>query len=291
MRQDNLPTLIEGMLQAARLTVYTPFPTIMHTCREAREFVLRKGGIGRIELVHLEDVDCDVPLRTFDPLIDTLYWPATQHMSFSDYLDGYNGVNPALDASQARQLRHLAIEWGMMNAFPLRLVEYILQSCPDLETISVVFPHLPNMNKWTDRFPPPAGRCRLRQLTDVEESTMMIMLPNLDLDWYASLRPNPEGPQLASVEEFVMSLRISLDTYGELALKRMLLRYTGNAWNAEERRFERPVLISKMFTEYRAGSWVLDIGKPEADEKAKAKGDTSKQQGTLRRLYSSLRRS
>ncbi|KAH8878775.1 hypothetical protein GQ53DRAFT_850042 [Thozetella sp. PMI_491] len=263
VRPQHLPTPGSQRQNPVPLTVRTAFPAMMHACREAREFVLRQAGISNIKLIYNPQSDCLIPTRRFDPSLDTLYWPATLYMDFSPYIQGYNGNAPVLDSAMSQQLKHLAIEWGMMHSVPLRFVEYIMSSCPALETISVVFPHTPGKSKWTDRFAPPEGRCKLRVIGVQEgESTSLTEQGAGEMVSAMPLLPDPKDPYLGSINGFVDSVIKYLDIYGRSTAESIRESQRGIESNSisirlcgydlNEMRFTRLVVQPAMFTEYKA---------------------------------------
>lgn len=284
---DNVPSV-------PPLLVYTSYPALMHTCQEARKFVLQNNAIGRIKLVGNPRSGCLVAIRDFDPSIDTLYWPASQYMGFTDYILGQNGISPALEATVAKQLRHLAVEWGMMNSFPIRFVEYILESCPALESISVVFPHVPGKRTWTDRFPPPEQFSRLRRMEAEEQRHFELQLQNpAEVTWYMEPVPSlSTEPHFITADKFLESLIETLNTYGAVVVERMH-QYNGRLWNLETKRFDGLAVVPKMFIEYRNGQWLSTIGEETAGEDSVdvTKNDIQKKaQRTMNKLSSSLKK-
>ncbi|KAH8891247.1 hypothetical protein GQ53DRAFT_841630 [Thozetella sp. PMI_491] len=312
-QSQNIPKLVNGKLQAEPLIVQPAFPALAHVCHESRQLAI-EGKLGETRLVPNAEAACLVPTRPFDPSLDTLYWPARQYLSFADFLGGYNGDTPLLGSSTAKKLKHLSIEWASMHSYPRRLVEYILESCWSLETLSVVFPHVPGKHNWTDAFPAPTRRSRLRLIGDDEAKSIKLTLQDPgEQDWYASLIPNPRGPYIELAYEFMESLRSSFDGQGVSVMKTLARSrgagwYRGTTWSVEEDRFTGLTIVPEMFVEYRPGRWFPDSdggGFPDeqadadvADKKPGIAGQifsnaglaaSNKTSGVIGRLYSSIR--
>jgi hypothetical protein len=151
----------------------------------------------------------------------------------------FRGIDPATAyPAETRRLRHLAVEWEAVNSFPLEFVQYILQHCPDLQSVAVMF---------GDHTLPENKRCWLREVEPAEQSRVKtkISADNSILDMYGL------GAREVSAGKFMESLRSILDRYGDMAVSRMAEPYTGDLYNAQDKRFNRLILLPKLLVVYQ----------------------------------------
>ncbi|KAH6624318.1 hypothetical protein B0J18DRAFT_174806 [Chaetomium sp. MPI-SDFR-AT-0129] len=148
------------------MLVQTVFPALMHTCRESREYTRNLSGI---IFQYTPPAGCDVPYRLFRPELDTAFWDENvQNSLWASYFEAGHDKWLA-------QLRHLAVPSA--TAFVgQHMTECIMEHCPRLRTLSVVFPDSTDYNRVQTRFEEPtARRARLVEIPgDHARRTMVV---------------------------------------------------------------------------------------------------------------------
>lgn len=137
------------------MLVQTAFPVLMHTCRESRAYTRNLSGIN---FQYTPQAGCDLPHRLFRPELDTAFWDENvQPCLWGPYFEAGHDKWLA-------QLRHLAVPSA--TAFVgQHMSECIMDHCPQLQTLSVVFPDSTDYNRVQTRFArPTARRARLVEI-------------------------------------------------------------------------------------------------------------------------------
>jgi hypothetical protein len=147
---------LDGPVQP--FVVDTAWPASAHVCRASREAVL---GSEHLRLRYSPSAGFAVPFRTFDPVIDTLYWNFEQGRAMRDFL------NDLENAPLVSTLCHIAVDLAAMCEPSLLLanISHLIRTSPvSLRTLSVVLPDSSTTHPDGTSFLPPARRCQLRDL-------------------------------------------------------------------------------------------------------------------------------
>jgi hypothetical protein len=218
------------------MTVDTAFPALMHTCRESRDFVLRRGGL---RFRPCPEAGCDSPFRDFRPELDTVFWNEDLYDPLWSYVD-----NTDAHARWLSQLRHLAIP-SSTSLIGQHTTECVIEHCPELQTFSVVFPDSETGGKPQLSFAEPQRRCKLRRICP-ERARLMTVEPNT-WEWAPDRR--------VTVKEFLVLFRNRLNEHGEEA-NSPHEECPGQAWTTELDAPGKLLCFAQTFVEWRNGEWV-----------------------------------
>ncbi|KAL2139624.1 hypothetical protein VTI28DRAFT_4900 [Corynascus sepedonium] len=214
------------------MTVDTGFPVLMHTCRESRDYARHHSGI---HFRFSQEACCEVPFRLFRPDLDTVFWDEDQHHCL---------WAPSYTADHDRwlsELRHLALP-SPTALLGQHLAECILQHCPQLRTLSVVFADSGNHNWVQTRFAAPARRHRLRRIEPGHARRMKIVYDTWQYDSAFQI----------TVHEFLMIFRNELNDHGTLVGNHH--ECAGQAWSLDPS--ANLQCFAQTFVEWRHRGWV-----------------------------------
>ncbi|KAJ4304312.1 hypothetical protein N0V88_001925 [Collariella sp. IMI 366227] len=187
------------------MVVDTAFPALMHVCRESRNFVVNNAGRFGIQFrdcpvdAAAASYTISVPCRPFRPELDTIYW---NHAMTE--LMRHGGDDAWLSV-----LRHLALAspsppvW-LRNDMP----HYILTSCPELRSLSVVVTGSSDDSPVREAvaLPPKGRRCKLRPITPGRAQAMMVV---------CDVRENGRNQrEYYSMDDYMAVFRKALDNLG-----------------------------------------------------------------------------
>ncbi|KAK3896699.1 hypothetical protein C8A05DRAFT_39754 [Staphylotrichum tortipilum] len=157
------------------LVVDTTFPVLMHVCREWRDFVVSSSRrpSAPVRFRFSRQANAQVPYRHFRGDTDTLYVSSTNYEMVIWCLDAERDPGDTRHAFLPA-VRHLAVEWAVWKRAELWLPELVFRACPDLQTVSAVFPS--SRRAMWRFFQAPAKRCKLRRV----EGADGLLAPKVD---------------------------------------------------------------------------------------------------------------
>lgn len=229
----------------APMMVDTAFPALMHVCRESRNFVITNAGRFGIHTRICPEgaaggCTISVPCRPFRPELDTMYW----NRGMTELMR-HGGDDAWLSV-----LRHLALAspsppvW-LRNDMP----HYILTSCPELRSLSVVVTGSSDDSPVREAVavPPEGRRCKLRPITPGRAQAMMVV---------CDVRENGRNQrEYYSMGDYMEVFRKALDNlgYGSFVPDE---EFRGHVWDRERRAFVNLRSFPQTFVEWYQGEWV-----------------------------------
>ncbi|KAK4041064.1 hypothetical protein C8A01DRAFT_34908 [Parachaetomium inaequale] len=217
------------------MTVDTAFPTLMHTCRESRDYVRHHSGL---RFRASPKGHCDVPFRLFRPDLDTVFWDEDQHHCL---------WAPFYTAGHDRwlsQLRHLAVPSA--TAFiGQHTTDCIMQHCPQLRSLSVVFPDSADYNWVQTRFAEPERRRKLRRIPPTHAQRIKVVFDAWHYD--------PE--HRITLHDLLMLFCDELNQHGE-NIGGPHEDCAGQAWTIQSESESNLHCFAQTFVEWRRGEWV-----------------------------------
>lgn len=224
------------------MTVDTAFPVLMHVCRESRDWVLQHSGTRFRSSTEAGGCEVVAPFRRFLPELDTMYWDRDVQERLWAVM--YTNTNVS---SWLSQLLHVAIP-GNTTSSTMSLTDCIISFCPELRSLSVVFPDSRDDNRVGTVFVAPERRCQLRQITPDQARTITVVC-----DTWA----DPEDR--TTLKCFLDVFCGDLDWHGASSIG-WIDNYVGKPWSTTTDSFENLRIFGSTFVEWRRGEWVEVCG-------------------------------
>ncbi|OAQ61399.1 hypothetical protein VFPPC_14563 [Pochonia chlamydosporia 170] len=160
----------ESTMPSEPYVVDTAFPVLMHVCRESRAMV-QNSTLSGVLFRSSTLAGCAVPFRYFDPELDTMYWGSENIIELA---------RNSMALPDVFAITSLAIEvqWGFR--LNLNLIDTLMDTMSDLQTLSLVLPDSTDNNRprvslfGHEAFKQPSRRCKLRTIDSQKQPIIHI---------------------------------------------------------------------------------------------------------------------